>query len=346
MADPSGSIDSVLIHAARLTAEGRPESAIAMLRPALETFPQHSAGWCRLSAAQLDAGVTADALQSAKRAMTLGERSWGHRLASLALVELGRYAEAVVSAREAVRRDAADWRCHVALAEALVHEAPLEAERVARAAVALASEEPRAHEVLGDASVAVHDWLAAESAYRAALVLEPGNDEVTAKVDRLARRPPERPTERRKRPGRARPAKRRRFGRVQRVGLYLAVRRAAGWQAVGSAVLLIAGLPSPSGLLAWVGLGIAAFVVALAVRGWLSLPEGARVPFRRLSTQEPLVAVSAMLLGVSVLLLLVWTVVLALGSAPWPVLAASLLFAVVAVVNSSLGLWRIWSANQ
>jgi tetratricopeptide (TPR) repeat protein len=344
MADPGGSIDSVLVHAARLTAEGRPESAIAMLRPALEMFPQHSAAWCRLSAAQLDAGAPADALSAAKRAMTLGERSWGHRLASLALVELGRHAEAVVSAREAVRRDAADWRCHVALAEALVHEEPAEAVRVARAAVALAREEPRAHEVLGDAAVATHDWLAAESAYRAALLLEPGNDEVSAKVDRLARRPPDRPAERRRRPGR--PAKRRRFGRVQRVGLYLAVRRAAGWQAVGTAVLLIAGLPSPSRLLSWVGLGIAAFVVALAVRGWLGLPEGARVPPRRLSTKEPLVAVSALSLGVSVLLLLVWTVVLALGSALWPVIAASLLLAVVAAANCSLGLWRIWSAGE
>jgi tetratricopeptide (TPR) repeat protein len=344
MASPGGSIDSVLVRAARLTAEGQPESAIAVLRPALELFPQHSAAWCRLSAAHLDAGAPADALVAAKRAMTLGERSWGHRLASLALVELGRHAEAVVSAREAVRRDAADWRCHVTLAEALVHEEPAEAVRVARAAVALAREESRAHEVLGDAAVATHDWLEAESAYRAALQLEPDNDDVVAKVDRLVRRPPQRPTERRRRP--TRPTKRRRFGRVQRVGLYLAVRRAAGWQTLGAAVLLIAGLPSPSGLLAWVGLGIAAFVVALAVRGWLGLPEGARVSPIRLSTREPLVAASAMLLGVSVLLLLVWTVVLALGSGSWPVLAVSLLLAVIAVANCSLGLWRIWSISE
>ena len=39
MADPGQSIDSVLIQAARLTAEGRPESAIAVLRPALQLFP-------------------------------------------------------------------------------------------------------------------------------------------------------------------------------------------------------------------------------------------------------------------------------------------------------------------
>ncbi len=343
MADPIDSIDSVLVRAAHLTAEGRPESAIAVLRPALELFPDHSAVWCRLSAAQLEAGVPAESLAAAKRAMTLGERSWAHRLASLALLELGRYAEAVVSAREAVRRDAADWRCHVTLAEALVHDTPAEAVRVARAAAALAPEEARAHEVLGDASVAVHDWLAAERAYRAALRLDPDNEDVVAKVGRLARRPPERPEQRRA-PVRATP--RPRFGRVQRVALFLAVRRAAAWQLIGAFVLLVAGLPSPSGLLAWVGLGVVVFVVALAVRGWFGLPEGARVAPRVLSTREPRVAVSAVLLGVSVLSLLVWTVLLALGSAAWPVLLVALALAVIAVANSSFGLWRIWSGSR
>ncbi len=343
MAEPSGSIDSVLVHAARLTAEGRPESAIAVLRPALERYPDHSVAWCRLSAAQLDAGAPADSLAAAKRAMTLGERSWGHRLASLALLELGRHAEAVVSAREAVRRDAADWRCHVTLAEALVHETPAEAVRVARAAVALAPEQPRAHEVLGDAEVATHDWLGAEHAYRAALLLDEGNEEITAKVRRLARRAPERPDAHRPRVRTAAPA---RFGRVARVALYLAVRRAAGWQALGVFVLLVAGLPVPNGLLAWVGLGVAVFVVALAVRGWLGLPAGARVSPRRLSTREPRAVVGAGLLGVSVLLLLVWTVLLVLGATSWVILVVALGFAAIAVANSSLRLWRILSAGR
>lgn len=342
MADPGG-VDSVLVNAARLTAEGRPESAIAVLRPALELFGDHSAVWCRLSAAQLEVGAPEESLSAAKRAMTLGERSWGHRLASLALLELGRYAEAVVSAREAVRRDPADWRCHVTLAEALTHDTPAEAVRVARAAVALAPEEARAHEVLGDAAVAAHDWLEAERAYRAALRLEPDDGDVTAKVARLARRPPERPT-RRTRPVRA-PA-RKRFGRVHRVALHLAVRRAAVWQAVGAVVLLVAGLPAPNALLAWVGLGVAVFVVALAVRGWFGLPPAARVSPRELSTREPRVVVGAVSLAVSVLSLLVWTVLLALGSASWPALAMALLCAAIAVANSSLGLWRIWSASR
>ncbi|MGH3878732.1 MAG: tetratricopeptide repeat protein [Actinophytocola sp.] len=341
MAEPSGSIDSVLVHAARLTAEGRPESAIAVLRPALAQFPEHSAAWCRLAAAHLDAGAPSESLDAAKRAMTLGERSWGHRLASLALLELGRYAEAVVSAREAVRRDAVDWRCQVTLAEALVHDTPAEAVRVARAAVALAPEEARAHEVLGDAAVAAHDWPAAERAYRAALGLDPGNEDVAAKVGRLARRP-ERRADRKPRPSTSR---RPRFGRVQRVALHLAVRRAAAWQLAGTLVLLFAGLPAPSGLLAWVGLGVVVWVVALAVRGWLSLPAGARVSPRALSTREPRVVAGAMLLGVSVLSLLVWTVLLALGSASTPVLLVSLGCAAVAVANSSFGLWRIWAAS-
>jgi Flp pilus assembly protein TadD len=342
MAEPGGSIDSVLVHAARLTAEGRPESAIAVLRPALARYPEHATAWCRLAAAQLDAGAPAESLAAAKRAMTLGERSWGHRLASLALLELGRHAEAVVSAREAVRRDAADWRCHVTLAEALVHETPAEAVRVARAAVALAPEEARAHEVLGDAEVATHDWLGAEHAYRAALRLDPANDEVTAKVGRLARRPPERPDERR----RVRAVPPQRFGRVQRVAVHLAVRRAARWQALGVFVLLVAGLPAPSGLLAWVGLGVVVFVVALAVRGWLGLPASARMSPRRLSTREPRVAVGAGLLGVSVLSLLVWTVLLALGGTSWVILVVALVFAAVAVANSSLRLWRLLPASR
>lgn len=343
MAEPIGSIDSVLVRAAHLTAEGRPQSAIAMLRPALELFPEHSAAWCRLAAAQLDAGEPGESLAAAKQAMTLGERSWAHRLASLALVELGRHDEAVVSAHEAVRRDAADWRCHVTLAEALAHDSPVAAMRVARAAVALAPDEPRAHEVLGDSAVVTHDWAAAENAYLAALRLDPGNDDVTAKVGRLARRPPEHPA-RRRRPVRTRSAPR--FGRVERVALLLAVRRAAAWQAVGSFVLLVAGLPAPNRLLVWFGLGVVVFVALLAWRGWLGLPAGARVSPRELSAREPLIAAAAVSLGGSVLLLLLWNVLLALGSAALAVLVAALGCAAVAAAAAWFGLARIWPSSR
>jgi hypothetical protein len=217
--------------------------------------------------------------------------------------------------------------------------------RVARTAVALAPEEARTHEVLGDAAVSVHDWLEAERAYRAALGLDPDNEDVLAKVGRLARRPPERPSGRR-RPVRPVRTPVRRFGRAQRVALYLAVRRAATWQAVGSFVLLIAGLPKPHGLLAWVGFGVVVFVVALAVRGWFGLPDGARVPLRQLSTKEPQAVAGAVLLGVSILSLLVWTILLVLGAASWVVLVAAVLCAAVAVANTSLGMWRIFAADR
>jgi len=335
MADPIGSIDSALVRAARLTAEGRPQSAIAVLRPALELYPDHSAAWCRLAAAQLEAGEPTESLTAAKRAMTLGERSWAHRLASLALVELGRHDEAVVSAREAVRRDAADWRCHVTLAEALAHDKPMDAVRVARAAVALAPDEPRTHEVRGDSAVTAHDWPAAEDAYLAALRLDPGNEDVTAKLSRLAKRPPTHPA-RHGRPVRPRTAS---FGRVERVALWLAVRRAAIWQVVGCLVLLVA---DPNRLLAWVGVGVAVFVGLLAWRGWLGLPPAARVSPRELSTREPLIAVAAGLLGVSLVLLLGWNALLVLGSAVFPVLVGALACAALAGMAGWFGLWRIW----
>src|SRR5262245_12729414 len=184
-----GSIDHVLVRATRLSDEGRPRAAIAVLESALEVDPDHAAAWCRLSAAYLDIGEARESLDAAKRAMTLGEPAWAHRLASLALVELGRHDEAVVSAIEAVRRDPDDWRGLVTLAEALFFAEPEQALRAARRAVELAPDEPRAHEVLGDAAMLAHDWMLAENAYRDALRLDPTNHEVTTKLDRVVRRP-------------------------------------------------------------------------------------------------------------------------------------------------------------
>lgn len=336
MADSVDSVDTVLVRAERLSEEGRPRAAIAVLESALETYPHHARAWCRLAAAYLDVGEPAESLEAAKRAITLGEPSWAHRLASLALVELGRHDEAVASAGEAVRRAPEDWRGLVTLSEALAEGEPEQAVRAARAAVTLAPREPRAHEVLGDAAMRGHDWTLAEQAYGDALRLDPDNPDVAAKLAKLARRPAEHPR-RRRQPVRTREEPT--FGRVQRVAWFLAVRRAAVWQAVGVVVLLMASL-------VWFALGLLVFVGLLVWWGWAGLPEGARVPVGQLSTKERAVVFSVGLLGVSVLSLLVWTVLVALGSDPDSLLWLGLFCAVVAAANSWFGLWRIWSRSR
>jgi tetratricopeptide (TPR) repeat protein len=335
-------VDAVLARLPQLTANRRSAAAVELLRAALAAEPDHSTGWCRLAELHLWLGQADESLDAAKRAITAGERSWGHRLASLALLDLGRCAEAVVSAREAVRRDPADWRGHVTLAEALAvevsavtgptHKVVAEALRVARTAVRLAPDEPRAHEVLGDTAAVAHEWAVAEQSYRDSLALSP-DDEVAAKLARIAGRPGDdrKPTVR---------TRQSRFGRVQRTAVWLVLRRASAWQAVGAFVLLIAGLPEPSGLLVWFGLGLALFVLAVVGHGWLGLPHGARLSPGRLVRTQPLIAASVVLLSLSMLLLLLWTVLLALSAPVMSVLTVVLILAGLSAANSWFGLWR------
>ncbi len=328
-----GSIDAVFVRAAQLADEGRPRAAIAVLESALETYPDNAAAWCRLSAAYLEVDEPSEALTAAKRAMTLGQPTWAHRLASLALVELGRHDEAVVSAGEAVRRDPDDWRGLVTLSEALAHSEPEQAVRAARAAVALTPGEARTHEVLGDAAMLAHDWMLAEQSYRDALRLDPSNTDVAVKVERLEHRPSD-DARRRRKPVRTRgePG----FERVHRVAWYLAVRRAAVWQAVSAVVLVFASL-------AWAGLGALLFVGVLAWWSYARLPAGARVPFGALWARPRLVVVSGAALAASYAALLVWTVVTALGGVFVSLLVVAFSLAVVAVANSWFGLWRMWA---
>jgi tetratricopeptide (TPR) repeat protein len=329
-------IDAVLVRAAQLTTSGRPHAAIELLRPALVVHPEHSGAWCRLSVAYLDAGAVDESLDAAKRAITLGERSWAHRLASLALIELGRHEEAVACAREAVRRDPADWRCHVALAEALGPTSPDEALEAAHRAVELASGEARPHEVLGDTAIGVRDLPLARRAFRDALRLEPANEHIKAKLDTLESHTRPVPVV----PVRAEPPVP--FERAQRIAVWLVVRRATGWLVTGSLALLIAGRPTtPAALLIWFGFGLAVFAVGLGVRGWFTLPPGAKVGLEVLRRAEPLVLVAVAVAAVSVLLLLVWTIGVSLGAPGIRLLAVVFTLSLVPNGLGWLGLWRL-----
>jgi hypothetical protein len=127
---------------------------------------------------------------------------------------------------------------------------------------------------------------------------------------------------------------------VDRVAWYLVVRRAATWQAVGVFVLFVA---SPAGPLAWVGLGVALFVGVLGWRGWTSLPDEARVSLSFLFAKVPLVVIGAAALGLSLVALLGWTAVLAIGAVVRSFLVAALVCALVAVASTWFGLRRMWS---
>ncbi|SDD50834.1 tetratricopeptide repeat protein [Actinokineospora iranica] len=331
------SVDAVLVEAAQLTASGKPEAAIALLRPILVVHPDHSGAWCRLSAALLDAGDPQLCLDAAKRAITLGERSWAHRLASLALAEMGRLDEAVVSAREAARRDPDDWRAHVALAEVLAHESPDEALAAATRAVEVAPEVARAHEILGAAAVRVRDIGLAKRAYADAVRLDPTNADVRAELARLGGPRPQRVAiEPLRRPEPM-------FGRAERITLWLVLRRCAGWLTAGSVVLMVAALPQPSPLLAWFALALLLTVVGLAGAAVLATPSENRLPPRELARRVPLLAAGAVLLALGLFTLAIWAVALALGALGTHLLVPALVLALCASAVGWFGLWRMRS---
>jgi Flp pilus assembly protein TadD len=325
------SIDAVLIKAAELTAAGRPEVAIDILRPVITAHPDNTEAWCRLAAALLDAGEPRHCLDAAKRAITLGERSWAHRLASLAMTELGRHDEAAVSAREAARRDPSDWRNHVTLAEALGPVSPREALEAARRAVITAPDEARVHEVLGMAAVRVRDFPLAKRAFADSLRLDPRNEVVREEMSRLAG-------------VRAEPSARPRdskFGRAHRIALWLVLRRCSGWLAVGSFVLMIAGMPTPSPLLVWFALALVLTVAGIATMGVLALPHGRYPRPAMLLRREPLFAFGSVLLGLGALLLAIWTLALALGARGMQLLTPALVCAIGSAIIGWYGLWRM-----
>jgi Flp pilus assembly protein TadD len=301
----------------------------------LDEHPAHSEAWCQLSAAYLDAGETDSSLDAAKEAIRLGERSWGHRVASLALLEMGRRDEAVVSARESVRRDPSDWRCHVALAEALGADNPQEAFAAACRAIQFARNEPRPFEVLGDAAIRVHDKDTARRAYFEAIKIDPTNQHARENLVRLGRpalnttttpvvpQPPPTTVH---------------LGRIEEVGVWLALRRASAALAFGSLLLLLAGMPTPPGVLGWFGLVLLVFALFVVVAGWFQYAKG--VPLLSMMREHRMLAAAAGLVAVSLLLLTGWTVAIALGARTLSPLSLVLVTSVPAGVIVVFALWR------
>jgi Flp pilus assembly protein TadD len=302
----SQSIASAIVRAAELTARGEPRKAIELLQPALVADPLHGEAWCRLAAAYLDAGEPDPALAAAKRALVLnGDHAWAQRLTALALSELGRHTEAVVAARECVRRKPGDWRCQVVLAEILAAtpQGLREAVEVAREATHLAPTEARAFQVLGDAALRARDWGMAERAYRTALRLDPGDDDVQANLA----------TVRRKRGGAPIPPPSSEALNAAHVLVWPALSRLAAMLVAGGLLLLLAGMPKPTPLLGWFsGLLV---VACLGVVGQLLLrARRVRRALFRLPRHRPKVAVVAILFTLSTVVLTGWTVALFLGA--------------------------------
>lgn len=323
-----------LRRAANMTAAGNSDAAINLLRGVVDEHPAHSEAWCQLSAACLDAGEVEQSLDAAKEAIRLGERSWGHRVASLALLEMGRRDEAIVSAREAVRRDPTDWRCHVALAEALGAEEPQEAFAAACRAIQFARNEARPFEVLGDTAVRVHDKETARRAYVEALKIDPTNQHARVSLVRLGRPRLDTTTT----PTMPEPPAPTRLGRIEELGVWIALRRACVALSGGSLLLILAGMPSPSGVLGWVGLVVLLFALFVAGKGWFSYARD--VPLRAFPQAHRLMSVAAGLAGVSTLLLALWTAITALGGRTLSPLTLVLVTSAAAGVIVVFALWR------
>ncbi|MCE7007141.1 tetratricopeptide repeat protein [Kibdelosporangium philippinense] len=323
-----------LRRAADLTAAGNSDAAIHVVRGVLDEHPTHSEAWCHLGAAYLDVGDAESSLDAAKQAIRHGERSWGYRLASVALMELGRRDEAVVSAREAVRRDGEDWRCHVALAEALGTQDPQESFAAACRGIQLANNEARPFEVLGDAALRVHDKETARRAYYEAIKIDPANQHARTNLVRLGR--PQLGTT--TAPVQAEPIVQVHLGRIEELGLWLALRRSSIGLTIGSLVLMLVGLDDTYSVLGWFGLVLVLFVVFVVGSAWVKYARG--VPVKQTLVEHRMLALAAGLMALSSVLLIVWTVLVALGAQTLNPLTIVLVTSVASVVVSVLAIWR------
>jgi cytochrome c-type biogenesis protein CcmH/NrfG len=306
------SITAVLVRAAELTASGKPRKAIDLLRPALVANPLHGEAWCRLAAAHLDAGEPDQALDAAKRALVLGgDHAWPQRLAALALSELGRDGEAVAAARESVRRKPTDWRCHVVLAEVLAADRATRAEAfdVAQHATRLAPGEARAFQVLGDAALRCRDRGTAEWAYRTALRLDPSDADVRADLAHVQR----------KRGGSRAPVQKQPMPTAEALTAAQALMWPVLWRlavvlVTGGLLLLLAGMPRPTPLLGWFSAALVVGCCFVLLRLLVAARKGVRRALFRLPGHRAGIAVTVGALGLSVALLIGWTIALFLGA--------------------------------
>lgn len=318
----SESIAAAVVRAAELTARGLPHQAIDLLRPVLAANPLHGEAWCRLAAAHLDADEPDPALNAAKRALVLdGDHAWAQRLTAMALSELGRHTEAVVAARECVRRKPGDWRCQVVLADVLAvsPRGQREAVEVAREAARLAPTEARAFQVLGDAAMRLRDWGTAERAYRTALRLDPGDDDVRANLA----------TVRRKRGGAPMPPPSGEALHAAHVLVWPALSRIAALLVAGGLLLLLAGMPRPTPLLGGFSALLVVGCLAIVAHLLLRARGGTRRALFRLPRHRPKVAVVATMFGLSAVVLAAWAVALLLGATTMQPLVIAWLCALV-----------------
>lgn len=173
--------------AAALSDLGRSSEAISRLQMLLADDPDDLDVLALLAQAQFDGGDPDGALITAESAISIApEAAWPHHAASVACRRRGLRPEAIAHAEEAVRLDPDNPWSFMTLARArLSGKADVAgASRAATQALELAPDEPEAHLVSGIVSVAGGEMVAAATAFRKVLQLDPTN---SAARDELAR---------------------------------------------------------------------------------------------------------------------------------------------------------------
>jgi hypothetical protein len=129
-----------------------------------------------------------------------------------------------------------------------------------------------------------------------------------------------------------------RLGRIEELGVWMALRRACVALAVGTLILIVAGTPEPSGVLGWFGLVLLLFAVFLVGAGWFQYARG--VPLRETMYGHQMLATAAGLVGLALVLLTGWTVAIGLGAHTLSPLSLVLVTSVAAGLIVVFALWR------